>query len=204
MTISNRYAILIAAMLCISLLSSCANDIEQLPSSSSVLLSGSSCNASDSVEIGNQVWMAKNLNCDVAGSKCYGNDTANCNLYGRLYEWKTAMVACPSGWHLPNNDEWDELIYFIGDSIAGAELKAKSGWIDDGNGTDAYGFSALPGGYGEANGKFRDFGEFGVWWTSSECYENNAYGRLMKYAYDYAFYDVGDKDILLSVRCLKD
>ena len=197
--ISNRHAIPLAAMLCISLLSSCTNDSE----TSQI---GGSCNINDykTKQIGNLVWMTENLNCDALGSVCYGNDPANCNIYGLLYNWKTAMVVCPIGWHLPSDIEWDNLIYFVGDSISGTKLKAKSGWNEDGNGTDTYGFSALPGGIGSPDGKFRDVGDYGVWWSSKECYEYNAYGRLMYYDYDYVFYDVGDKEILLSVRCVKD
>jgi len=199
MIFSNRNAIPLAAMLCISLLSSCTNDSE------TSRISGS-CNINDyrTKKIGNLVWMTENFDCDVAGSVCYGNDTANCNIYGRLYNWKTAIVVCPTGWHLPSDVEWDDLIYFVGDSVSGIKLKAKNGWIEGGNGTDTYGFSALPGGIGSPDGNFRDVGEYGVWWSSKECYEYDAYGRLMYYDYDYAFYSVGGKEILLSVRCVKD
>ena len=224
----NRYTLPLAAMLCISLLSSCTNNNEtetgsststaespssssSLPSSSSVVPSSSSVIVAVScdmkyrtVVIGSQTWMAENLNCDVEGSKCYSDDPANCSKYGRLYNWKTAMVVCPKGWHLPSDNEWYNLIYFVGDSISGAELKAKSGWYDDGNGTDTYGFSALPGGIGESDGKFRDIGEYGVWWSSRENYEYDAYGWLMYYGDDFARYSVGVKEYSLSVRCLKD
>jgi uncharacterized protein (TIGR02145 family) len=187
------------AILCLFLLSSCTNDGENSQISDSCNI-----NSYGTKRIGNQVWMAENLNCDVAGSVCYNNDPANCKKYGRLYDWETAMVVCPNGWHLPNGNDWDELIYFVGDSISGTILKAENGWNEDGNGTNVYGFSALPGGIRLPDGNFRDVGEYGVWWSSSECYENKAYGRLMYYDYDYVTYDAGDKVTLLSVRCLKD
>jgi len=91
------------------------------------------------VKIGKQVWMAQNL--DYHGSDgylglCYGANPKkeimnleNCKSYGRLYDWKEANQACPKGWHLPNNDEWQTLVDFAGGKeIAGKKLKAKSGW----------------------------------------------------------------------------
>ncbi len=103
------------------------------------------------VKIGDQVWMAENLNYEAKGSRCYGNDPANAKKYGRLYNRKTAMKVCPPGWHLPSDKEWDVLIEFVGGKeVAGKNLKSKSGWNNyegiNGNGKDTYGFSALPGG----------------------------------------------------------
>jgi uncharacterized protein (TIGR02145 family) len=105
------------------------------------------------VKIGEQVWMAENLNYYVSGSRCYDNKSTNCEIYGRLYSWETAMTICPVGWHLPSETEWDKLITAInGKNEAGKTLKTRNGWRDYkkgifGNGEDTYGFSALPGGY---------------------------------------------------------
>ena len=108
-------------------------------SSSSVEYVGGSCNAADygSVNINGQIWMAKNWGCYVSGSKCYNNDPTNCDKYGRLYDWATAMALpskcnstlstsdaecaittpyhkgiCPTGWHIPSNADWDKLYRF--------------------------------------------------------------------------------------------
>ena len=124
------------------------------------------------VRIGTQTWMAENLNYNVAGSKCYDDLEANCNTYGRLYNWETALEVCPSGWHLPSDDEWTVLEDYVG-STAGTKLKATSGW-SSGNGTNSYGFSALPGGIGES-GYFSGGGSFGTWWSATENNSNNAY-----------------------------
>jgi len=99
------------------------------------------------VKIGNQTWMAENLKFDTENSKCPGGmyywEKLDCELYGRLYDWSAAMEACPNGWHLPSNVEWQELIDFTGGyDVAGKKLIVKNE-----GGVDEYGFSALHDGY---------------------------------------------------------
>jgi len=164
------------------------------------------------VKIGNQTWMAENLNYNASGSKCYDNQESNCQKYGRLYNWSTAKTACPRGWHLPSDADWNVLMKFVNPSCsdnndcagAGTKLKAASGWNSNGNGTDAYGFSALPGGYGSSGGYFSHVGSYGYWWSSSEYGSNYAYSRYMGYNGESAFYYNDGKSILYSVRCLQD
>jgi uncharacterized protein (TIGR02145 family) len=166
------------------------------------------------VNIGEQVWMAENLNYDIDGSKCYKNDPANCEKYGRLYDWHAAMAACPSGWHLPSDEEWNVLMKFIdpdcdGKSTcygAGTKLKATSGWNDDGknsgNGTDDFGFTALPGGDGSSGGSFTKIGDQSYWWGSSEDNADKAYFWYVLSRKDMS-HNSGNKERNLSVRCLK-
>jgi len=163
----------------------------------------------NTVQIGDQLWMAENLNCDVSGSECYDDDPSNCEVYGRLYTWEAAMSVCPSGWYLPSNADWDELMDAVGGiSVAGTKLKKTSGWYDESEyyitGTDEYGFSALPGGLGIWDGSFRYVGDSGNWWSSSEYDSLSAYGRGM--SYDGSSVGWGDKAkaFLFSVRCLQD
>jgi uncharacterized protein (TIGR02145 family) len=169
-----------------------------------------SCGAGETVVIGSQTWMKRNLNCNVSGSKCYNNDEANCAKYGRLYDWETAKTACPSGWHLPSDAEWTTLTDYVEaqescTSCAGKYLKSTSGWNNDGNGADSYGFSALPGGLGRSDGSFSTVGNHGYWWSASE-YDDSlyAYYRYMVYNYEYVDYYGIDKSRLYSVRCLQD
>jgi uncharacterized protein (TIGR02145 family) len=161
------------------------------------------------VKIGDQVWMAENLNFDCPKSKCYDNDPKNAEKYGRLYDWETAKKACPSGWRLPSKEEWDGLVDFAGgENTAGKKLKAESGWNDDegksGNGTDNYGFSALPGGSGYSDGSFSNVGDGGYWWSATEYNAYNAYYRLMCYDDSNVIRSYGNKSYLYSVRCVQD
>jgi uncharacterized protein (TIGR02145 family) len=180
------------------------------------------------VVIGAQTWMAKNLNYNASDSKCYGDNSGSdsqdrCGTYGRLYNWATAMNLastcnssscsveakhrgiCPAGWHIPSNADWDVLMTAVGGSAtAGTHLKAKSGWnsytgIEN---LDTYGFSALPG--GNADGSFYSVGSSGFWWSTTEGSADNAYYWRMNYNVSSASRNSLNKVYLYSVRCLQD
>ena len=69
-------------------------------------------NEYDWVRIRDQIWMADNLNFITdEGSSCYDNDDNNCEIYGRLYLWETALDVCPPDWHLSSKGEWDDHTY---------------------------------------------------------------------------------------------
>lgn len=164
------------------------------------------------VTIGGQTWLAENLNYEVNGSKCYDNNPVNAQKYGRLYDWETAKKACPSGWHLPSDTEWNNLVEYIGGPYTAGTSLASVNWAgmnDNGErwvGIDKYGFSALPGGYGNFDGSFNNVGNGGYWWVASE--EWNAGYKNGK----DAFYSIGASmnvrdsfnGHLYSVRCLQD
>jgi uncharacterized protein (TIGR02145 family) len=153
--------------------------------------------------IGGKTWMAQNLDYSTqSGSWCYNNNSSNCNTYGRMYDWGIAKNACPSGWHLPTKDEWDALVASVGG--AGKKLKATSGWSDNGNGTDDYGFSALPGGSCYSGGNFSNVGYNGYWWTATEDIADYAYFRYMYYNYDGVYSLNDNKSYAWSVRCVGD
>jgi uncharacterized protein (TIGR02145 family) len=166
------------------------------------------------VVIGGKTWMAENLNVATEGSWCYDNKESNCEKYGRLYNWSAAKRACPGGWHLPLREEWGDLAKAAGGSgkygtggKAGRNLKTKSGWNNNGNGTDDYGFSALPGGFyigGFGIGGFGNAGDYGYWWTATENGSDNAYNRYMDYVNEGVIEHWDIKNFGHSVRCLQD
>jgi len=175
------------------------------------------------VKIGSQIWFAENLNFAAEGSKCYGEDgrvwvgryemttistaevEANCTNYGRLYNWETALKACPAGYHLPSADEWEALVDYVGgEEMAGTKLKSAAGWNEDGNGMNDYGFSALPGGNGFSVGGFGNTGDYGYWWSATESGVDGAWYRYMEYDNENVGRDGNYKTGLLSVRCVAD
>ncbi|MDR2582939.1 MAG: hypothetical protein LBC75_05610 [Fibromonadaceae bacterium] len=159
----------------------------------------------ETVVIGTQIWFKRNLNYAAPGSKCYGNIEANCTIYGKLYNWETAISVCPSGWRLPSAGDWNALVTAVGGANAGRYLKAISGW-NDGNGTDTYGFAALPGGfYSAMTGAFAEAGINGSWWTASEYNSLLANSRWMHYSDDVVSNgDTSYKTTMMSVRCMRN
>jgi uncharacterized protein (TIGR02145 family) len=199
------------------------------------------------IAIGSQTWMAENLNYDVTDSRCYDDIESNCDTYGRLYDWATAMKIdakynaekwggsdvkhqgiCPSGWHIPSNEDWTILATSAGGTgvygdggTAGTKLKAKSGWNDSGNGTDEFGFSALPGGacfgiYGMPSYvQFEGVGDLSYWRSSTESNSSYAYmhaylrsmyssANMLFYSGTGGFYNGYGKNNWHSVRCVQD
>jgi len=160
----------------------------------------------NTIKIGSQTWMTENLKYETSsGSWCYDNDGSNCVKYGRLYDWNTAMTACPSGWHLSTDQEWGNLITSVGSS-AGMKLKATSDWDNNGNGnnTDEYNFSALPGGkHNHRDGSFFSVGKSGYWWTADE---NGSAAANYRSISDYGSVpmSINDKVDGFSVRCIAD
>lgn len=180
-----------------------------------------------------EVWMAENLNYETDNSWCYGDNPANCAKYGRLYTWAAAVGraedecgidhacnlgegdirgACPKGWHLPSQSEWEALIVAVDGSIteytssntAGTKLKSVTGWYDDGNGEDTFGFLALPAGYRDINGDCYYEGNYAYFWSSTEYLSYYAYYMRLYYGIGYASLYNYYKNYGLSVRCVKD
>jgi len=109
---------------------------------------------------------------------------------------------------LPSDAEWDDLMDAVGgESVAGTKLKKASGWYDEDEyyipGTDNFGFSALPGGYGNGT-SFYDAGYNGNWWSSTEYDSYSAYYRNMNYYGSEVYRLNSNKTALFSVRCLQD
>ena len=194
------------------------------------------------VKIGNQEWFAENLKTTVyangdeipysrtdeswenqeMGMRCsYEHDDAMNAKYGQLYNWYTVddeRGLCPSGWHVPSDEDWQDLEVFLGMSRAdvslegdrgsdelgmGTKLKAKSGWKNGGNGSDELGFSALAGGYRDYVGYFYNGGYYGYFWSSSPSGTSAWYRALFsgnaEVRRNFSYQRGG-----FSVRCVRD
>jgi len=147
--------------------------------------------------------MAENLNFETpVGSACY--DPTKCENHGRYYDWETAMKACPPGWRLPAAQDWDALIEAAGGRAeASDKLKSKTGW-DYRNGTDDFGFSALPSGI-SLDGEFRNT-NWSYWWSATESDLNSSLARQRSIRdVEGGMYEGnGDKTALIPVRCTHD
>lgn len=158
------------------------------------------------VKIGDQTWMAENLNYETDSSFCYKDSAEFCEKYGRLYTWDAVIDVCPDGWHLPSKAEWETLITAVGgQATAGKMLKSTSG----GKGTDAFGFSALPAGYRVKGGGYLYAGAhtfFRSSTVSSTEINNGPYSAFLDFNADYAAGMSSDdyNNYGFSVRCLKD
>lgn len=190
------------------------------------------------VKIGDQTWMAENLNYDPGqgGSGDAKYDWSwcrNCEVIGHLYTWAAAIDSvklandaenpqdcgygkgcgltgklqgiCPDGWHLPSKAEWQDLFDAVGGrSTAGEVLKSQTGWYRKGNGTDAFGFSALPAGDKSDNGYFYHAGDIAYFWSATGNSDHFAYLMYLGYGYKYADLYDDNKNYGYSVRCVKD
>ena len=159
------------------------------------------------VTIGEQNWIARNLNYEMAGSYCYSNNASNCMRYGRLYTWDAAMNSCPEGWHLPTYDELVSLIENAsGQFLAGGVLKSKDSWKNCNQcdfAADKYGFSALPTGIMNEDGSFEKIREYGFLWSATETESNQIPYMGFSNISSVAMLLLGNKNKGLSVRCVK-
>ena len=185
------------------------------------------------IQLGSQIWMAENLkttkycNGDLIGTTgkditaeftpkyqwAYDGNEGNVTTYGRLYTWYAVTDprnVCPTGWHVPSNDEWTALITYLGgESDAGDKLKETGTyhWQEsNAAATNEKGFTALPGGdRGARESLFYDIGIFGYWWSSTgDPEDESAYGLVV--SYNGSGVNKGPYFIKcgFSVRCLKD
>jgi len=159
------------------------------------------------LRVGNKIWMAENLKFKSTGAKMYDNNTGNLKWYGMLYSWDEANKVCPTGWHLPSDDEWKELEKALG--IPESELNK-----DEFRGSGATelikggktGFNVQMAGYFyDEAGKYFQMNQVAHFWTSSLFNQTYPWKRIFKAGSDQISRSrMFDKADLCSVRCVQD
>ncbi len=175
------------------------------------------------MKIGSLTWMAENLNYETETSACPDGDSRNCKRLGRLYTWAEAKTVCPEGWRLPTSADFAQILSQPNagnpgavSNEAGAKLKSRDGWFQKGNGSDEFGFNALPAGYRGAiskaddgtisGGKFDGIGGYAYFWSATEDSENpesNAYYMFLAFNSKSASVNSFSKNDYRSVRCVQ-
>lgn len=189
-------------------------------------------NTYKTVKIGTQIWMAENLkttrfndgtaiplitdttawaNLSTPGYCWYSNDeTSYKNLYGALYNGYAVSDSnlCPTGWHVPSREEWQQLRTFLGDSITGGGKLKEAGtnhWLSPNKGaTNSSGFTALPTGFRYFEGSFASVLSFTCIWSSTgtgtyDQWYIGLYSREATFIMDHRIKTFG-----FSVRCIMD
>jgi uncharacterized protein (TIGR02145 family) len=145
------------------------------------------------VKLEGRRWTAENMRFETKDSYCYANDAKNCARYGRLYTWDAAMTACPPGWHVPSEEEWNDAV-----TAAGGDAKK----LHDGG---VLGFGIKKAGYRKYTGEFMDLGSNFYFWSSTEFDENPKRARLRWNLIEEDLQIATDtKEQGYSVRCIED
>lgn len=190
-------------------------------------------NVYETIEIGTQVWMAENLRTTkyrdgsaipyvtdatawknlTTGAFCkYNNDVnKDSDVYGYLYNWYSVNDSrniAPAGWHVPTSDDYSKLVDYLGYSTMGNDMKEMgiTHWLTpNSNATNITGFTALPGGFRDDNGKFWALRLNAFFWTSTESdYVNSAWDFDFSYNSEEPNVYHYNKKHGLSIRCVKD
>jgi uncharacterized protein (TIGR02145 family) len=155
------------------------------------------------VVIDGRTWMADNLNYKMSGSSCYREDDDNCMVYGSLYTWEAATSACPAGFRLPTNADFESLWKAAGgDFNAGYLIKANYGWSGETNGNDTLKFSAMPAGNMFDDGTYGNENKFAFFWSSETEGDKASVWYLTSKSMGFSFM-MKPKNFGFSVRCVQ-
>jgi len=172
------------------------------------------------VKIGTQLWMRDNMNYYTpSGSWCYEEISSQCESYGRLYDYISAINICPSGWHLPSDGEWKQLERYLGMSLSethdvgwrytgdvGDKLKdGTQEWYQyNSTGNNESGFTARPSGHRLSDGTFTDRLYGAAFWTSNSYPGDLAWARYLSGIESGVHRVTVPKNSGRSVRCIKN
>lgn len=146
-------------------------------------------------------WMAKDMNFKTtSGYTVVADKDMHNKAQGLLYTWEAAKKACPAGWHLPSENEWQHLV----DTFGGRSLKSSEGWAMGGNGENFSGFNAYPSYYLSGEVEYPSYKWFGHWWTATSKTDTEASVFWMIPQDGDVRNQAKKKTNSYSVRCLKD
>ena len=158
------------------------------------------------VAIGKFHWFADNLNWEINGSYCYENEDKNCETYGRLYKWEIALNACPQGWHLSTDYEWQALELAVGMEFQELAFRSNRG-KDEGlklKVGGSIGFNAKYAGWRRKDGTYRAMGDNAAFWTSTDADLAHAWHRDINTGDEFVYRSRVYKPYAMSVRCVKN
>jgi len=165
--------------------------------------------------IGDALWTAQTK----PAYSWYNDDVAYKAIYGAFYNWYAVNTnnLCPTGWHVPTDAEFNTLEQYLGvpeenindwgwrGTDEGSMMKNKTGWDDDGNGTNSSGFSARPGGYRQyTSGSTYGAGVLTYFWSSSESSSSEAWYRRLDGSDNRIYKATTSKKGGKYVRCLQN
>lgn len=160
------------------------------------------------IKIAGKTWLGDNLNYKSEGSFCLKDEEDNCAAYGRLYTWDAARTACPEGFRLPTQEDFESLWTAAGaDFNAGYLVKTTYGWKGNTNGNDTLKFSAMAAGNRFDDGTYGNLEKFAFFWTSDDKSDGIPAGSARVWYLtnkSMAFnYTSKPKEFGFSVRCVK-
>jgi uncharacterized protein (TIGR02145 family) len=145
--------------------------------------------------LGDQIWIMENLDYAHEKSWCYDDQESNCKAYGRLYSFEAARESCPSGYHLPNKEEWNSLIdFFGGESAAGGKMAQ---WGKD-NFNIKFAGKKLP------YGSYNYMRNYAFYWSSDSDEAGNVFILTVKAGNQNCAWNPVNKNGAYYVRCVKD
>jgi uncharacterized protein (TIGR02145 family) len=158
------------------------------------------------LQIGNACWFMDNLRFNATPSFCQEDHASSCARYGRLYPWETALAACPPGWHLSTEHDWQDLELTLGISKADLNLTRERG-IPAGDRfreLHAAGIDVPYAGWRRPDGKYSSAGKATGFWTASESNRDLAWHRDINVARKGIYRSEVNKPYALSARCVKN
>lgn len=155
------------------------------------------------VKIDGREWFGDNLNFATENSFCYDDSVDNCMAYGRLYTWDAAKKACPAGFRLPNQEDFESLWTAAGaDFNAAYLLKTTYGWKGETNGNDTLKFSAMPAGNRFDDETYGNMSKFAFFWSSDEDGSGSRVWFMTNKSMGFS-YSTKPKVFGFSVRCVR-